>query len=165
VATANSDDVGGLGDKNRRSFVGSGVGQYPDIDQTPPELVRKQLGEEEARQLWSWYRADRITEEDVAGGKLEDNAEVLVWRDVSGNDRHWYANSDEGDRGPSIFLRGPGVRPTLKFNGSDQSMVTGLNNGTERAFRHSQKTAIPGYTDCLFHLFMVLRRARRDICL
>lgn len=123
------------------------------VDQDPIELIRNQISESAAKQVWAWYKAEDIRAEDTASGRLEDGAEVLVWRDSSGNGRHLYANSGEGDSGPTLTFNGLGFKAAVKFNGTDQSMVSGKHMGAQIEMLESQRTFLPAYTGCVFNFF------------
>jgi hypothetical protein len=93
--------------------------------------------------IWARYSADSIVTNDV-DGDLEEGVEVLKWRDISGNGRDLEADPDNA--GPTLSLNGPAGRPTLRFNGSNQALRSGLNGGSARANRDQQVTCLPGYT-------------------
>lgn len=77
--------------------------------------------------IWSHYRADSITELDVSGD-LDDNPNVLIWRDLSGNGRHLYpgyiGKNGGSETAPRLRRRGLAGHQEVVFDGTDQSMAT-----------------------------------------
>ncbi len=137
-------------------------------DWTPKDLYKSK------QRIWSWYTCDSLDNFNIsnAAGDDPDGNEVLVWYDVTGNGRHWYANAKlavgtagTADRGPTYRARSTGDLPALRFSGdgtvanAGQSMWTIAPTSDDRAYRNEQLSALPTYKGAQFVVCMVVRYA------
>lgn len=113
--------------------------------------------------LWSYYRADAVQSGDVVGD-LDDNPGVLIWKDLSGNGRHFYYNTIDSGSGsavdqlpPTYRARGLAGKPCIAFDGDKQSMVSLANPSVAASLKDAQRTAIPGYTGGMYAMVIVAR--------
>lgn len=113
------------------------------------------------KRIWSWYKASRITEFDVAGPFVE-GAKILRWPDISGHGRHLYAPTSIGKQPPTISFGAMGVSPVVRFNGVDQALISASNSSIQKAYADQQKTALPAYVDSMFLTIIVVRPEKRD---
>lgn len=106
------------------------------IDWTPNDL------DNASERIWSWHDGSTIDlEEDSVDGT---GAELLRWRDASGNGRHYYRNEDTGSySGPSYLKHGLAGRPGVEFNGVDQMLRTAVSLGWHEAAEESQQGGVP----------------------
>jgi hypothetical protein len=130
----------------------TGVQYQSAIDEDVLQLVESKGID--PKQLWSWYSADKTRDVDCVTGRLEEGAEVFFVRDLSGNGRHLVP--DEGDEGPKFTFNGLGSRPAFRFNGVE-SLLSGRNSSSKSDALGEQKTVLPAYSGCIWHLFMVIR--------
>jgi hypothetical protein len=130
--------------------------QIPVVDWDPSQL------DDAGERIWAWYRADAITAEDTKEGRLDDGAEVLVWRDQSGNGRDLFKNTDDASQnGPKYAPAGMGLKPALRFDGAE-SLMSGVNTSTSVQTASQQRTMLPMYDDSMFCMFIVLRPSMND---
>jgi len=126
--------------------------------------------EDARKRIWSWYDARSLDETDleqtgdVAG--IESGQQVLRWRDLSGNGRHWFAGSldlggaDPDEKGPTYLKNGPGGLPAITFRNDashKQSMVTLGNASIAKSLADQQRTAIPQYVGGMWAWFILIR--------
>jgi hypothetical protein len=130
--------------------------QIPVVDWEPGQL------DDAGERIWAWYKADAIEARDTAEGELRDGAEVLIWRDQSGNGRHLYKNTDDASQGgPKYAPAGMGVMPSLRFEGAE-SLMSEANTSTQVETASQQRTMIPMYENSMFCMFIVLRPSMDD---
>lgn len=133
----------------------SGLPLFPEVvDWTPRDL------DDFERRVWSWYKADDITEFDVAG-PLEEGARILRWPDRSGKGRHLYEPSSIGLKPPTLAFGALGTRKGVKFNGLDQALVSLSNASIKKQYADQQKTAWPAYEGSMFCSVIVCRPEKR----
>ncbi len=122
------------------------------------------------KRLWSYYDADALDETDVEQtgdvAELVEGQRILRWRDLSGNNRHWYANIATNENGPTLRLRGIGGLKTIYFDQSGstlQSLVTLGNASMEKSVASQQRTAIPSYVGSMWAMFILIRPTQETV--
>lgn len=130
---------------------------------TPP-LVGWKPTDDTTLKVWSWFDAEEIDTTDVAGAALVDGAQVLRWRDKSGNGRDLYSGAllVADETGPLYQVNGIGGKPCVRFNTgatttTKHSLVSYGNGSIEKSLADQQRSMIPSYTDAMWALFMVIR--------
>lgn len=121
----------------------------PWIDWTPLDL-----SDAEDR-IWSWYNAKETERFDVAGGVVQDGAELVRWRDLSGNGRHLTVPS--GDESPTVRIQGQAGNPTISFNGVDQALESGGSAGTSVNIADQMRQMFPTYEGSMWCAVMAIR--------
>ncbi len=131
------------------------------------------------KRWWSIYDAEAIDITDVDQEQrtepaLEEGQQVLRWRDISGNDRHFYAGSiyHATESGPRYVRVGGGGLPAVRFTNTPavtgppaqaavlQSMATLGNASIDPTLASQQRTAIPAYTGAMWAWFILFRPTR-----
>jgi hypothetical protein len=149
---------------SRASGVGFGsMRSGPGAAFSPP-LVGWMPTDDSTIKVWSWYDAEEIDTTDVEGAELVDGAQVLRWRDKSGNNRDLYAGSllVAGEAGPEYVRSGIGGKPCVRFDTGRttttlHSLVSLGNPSVEKNLADQQRSMVPGYTDSMWCMFIVLR--------
>lgn len=115
------------------------------------------------KRLWSWHDAKvRSSLGLISNASGQDDGTICaIWEDISGNGRHWYGGNNvaghTSDTGPTYQVSGIGGNPSLRFNGSNQSMISAGSAGVDPTFRDQYPTPIPCYSGAQFVWCAVMR--------
>lgn len=115
--------------------------------------------------IWSRYDPTKIEAADVEDALLEQGAQILRLRDLSGNNRDFFAGSAAlaGETGPTYAPVGINGLPSIDFRNDSthkQSLVTPGNSSIDAGLASQQRTAIPTYIGSQFCLFIVVRASK-----
>lgn len=113
----------------------------------------KDLDDWESR-VWSWYDADDIDFTSETPPEVGD--EITFVRSKDTNGRHLYSNSVDSHDGPTYGV-GLAGRGTLRFNGVDQSLISGPAGTNTKSSASSQQTSFPAYEGGMFAAFILCR--------
>lgn len=131
-------------DRGQNPFAG-GEATAISEDWTPEDL------DSASQRIWAWLDAKTI-EDDAP--TIEDQDELLRWRDRSGNGRDVFASAGTG---PKYVSRSAGAEPAVRFNGTDTEMFGQSGDSVLANTAASQKTLLPGYDDAGYVLCMAVR--------
>jgi hypothetical protein len=143
--------------KNPRApgFTATAIEWTPNdmIDTIPGAPVGSIANYDPDTMLWWWADPSEIF-------GLTDNDAVKAIEDISGNGRHFVVDGTQ--RPPRYNSRGVGWRPTVRFNGVDESLRTAPNTYGGAGTHDSQKGIIPAFSGSTSYTLMVLRPALEE---
>jgi len=130
----------------------------PDFSNVVEDWTPKDLTNADQR-IYRWHDAEKITDKDTGDP-------ILRWDDLSGNDRHLYANFGTA-LPPTYSSTGIAGKPTVRFevpdytqaisSTSQQGLETLRNPGIALNYRDQQQTFVPAHTGAAFTVYMVVR--------
>ena len=131
----------------------------PQCSLTRQDWTPKQLYKWKQR-IWSWIKVpefDSLVLRYPNNNTSPSGLEILEAIDLTGNGRSLYADAKTGsgasgaaDTGPTYNVNGIGGRPSMHFNGTNQSMFSVAPVSTDRAYRAYQQSLIPTYKGAQF---------------
>lgn len=129
----------------------------PGFRQTTEDWNPRQLANFDER-CYRWHDAEKLE-------GLSEGDPILEWKDLSGHDRHLFANF--GVAFPPTYAKvGVAGKPSLRFEADNsgswtpssvQGLMTRTNPGTEENTRGDQQTLVPANQGAAFTLYMVVR--------
>jgi hypothetical protein len=127
------------------------------------------------KRVWCWLDATDVDGDGSYNSEYENGEEVLTWYDKSGNNRHLYRNlasinatTNIADAGPSLLKNAVAGRDALAFNGTNNSMASGLSitavsNATTQQLRSQNLSMWPSEAGAQFALFAVFRAPQEEV--